>query len=327
MSNNRRGLGFGIFLLTVGIVWMLAIANIVTISTLYALFVLWPLILIAIGIGIIFRRNVIIRLLTWIVLVAVVVSYGYFIKPDAPAILNHIDIWTLHNHYEIGDSSSDSSDGVDKTDTSASNVSYKKQPGTEKCKLKLDMGATKLTVDSHTDNLFDAAFGSSIKYSKSEDNDGKNVSIKVKSGSMTFKDLDELEGHAEAESRLHLNKDVLWDIDLDTGIMSSELDLSDIKVQKLSVETGLSKVKIYLGSYDTKIDMEADLSKVDLVLPEDTGIRVKFDGTMSNSNLNESGWTEDDDWRYSPDYESKKYKIEAEISISMGKLNISNNDY
>jgi hypothetical protein len=323
MHNNAKGLGFGIFLLTAGIIWMLAIAKIVTISTFYSLFILWPLILITLGIGIIFRRNVIIRLLTWIVLVAVIVAYGYFIKPDAPAILNRVDIWTLHNHYEIGGSSSDSSDDGKKAEEDANNVSYEMNPNIEESDLKLDMGATKLTIDSQTDNLFDASFGSLVKCTKSERSNGKNTTIKVKSGSMTFKDLDELEDHAEAESRLHLNKGVLWNIDLDTGIMSSDLDLSDIKVQKLKVETGLSKVKIYLGSYDTKIDMEADLSKVDLVLPEDTGIKIKFDGTMSNTNINGSGWTEDEDWHYSPDYDSKKYKIEAEIEINMGKLNVS----
>ncbi len=322
MHDNTRGLGFGIFLLTVGIVWLLSMAKIVTMSTLYALVTLWPLLLIAIGIGVIFRKNVIIRLLTWIVLVAVIISYGYFVKPKTPAIFMDLDIGRVDLHYDSDDVSSNDKN----TEIGTNNVSYEKPPQTEKCKLKLNMGATKLTVDSHTDKLFDASLGRLVKCSKSEDNNGKNVYIKVESESMTFKDLDELESHAEAESRLHLDKNVLWDIDLDTGVMSSALDLSDIKVERLNVETGLSKVKIYLGSYDTQINMEADLSKVDLVLPEDTGIRIKLDGTLSNTNINGSGWTESDDWRYSPDYESKSHKIEADISMSMGKLNVSNID-
>jgi hypothetical protein len=319
MHNNARGLGFGIFLLTAGIVWVLAIAKIVTISTFYSLFVLWPLVLIAIGIGIIFRKNVIIRLLTWIVLVAVIVAYGYFVKPKTPSIFMDLDIGRFDLHYDSDDESSNDKS----TEAGTNNVSYEKPLQTEECKLNLDMGATKLTVDSHTDKLFDASLGNLVKCTKSEGNNGKNVNINVKSKSMTFKDLEELEKYAGAESRLHLNKDVLWNIDLDTGIMSSDLDLSDIKVQKLKVETGLSRVKIYLGSYDTKINMEADLSKVDLILPDDTGMKIKFDGAMSSTNINGSGWTEDDDWHYSPDYDSKKYKIEAEIEINMGKLNVS----
>jgi len=75
---NNRGVGFGVFLLTVGIIWILVSVGVISWSIVNALFVLWPLILVIIGVNIIFRNNEIIKAVAWVAFLAVVISYGYF---------------------------------------------------------------------------------------------------------------------------------------------------------------------------------------------------------------------------------------------------------
>ena len=80
---NKRGIGFGLFLLMAGIVWLLMNMGIITWSVFASLRVLWPLIIIAVGINMMFRNRTV-KALTWLLTAAIVIGYGYFYeKPDS----------------------------------------------------------------------------------------------------------------------------------------------------------------------------------------------------------------------------------------------------
>lgn len=64
---NRRGAGFGILLLLAGIVWALVNFGVIGWSFFNALYYLWPLVFVVIGVSIIFRKSAIIRAASWII--------------------------------------------------------------------------------------------------------------------------------------------------------------------------------------------------------------------------------------------------------------------
>lgn len=296
MRDNGKGMGFGIFLLTVGIVWLLYIFKIVTMSTFYALFTLWPLILVVIGIGIIFRNSRFIRMASWLVLLAVVISYGYFAAPSKGSVI------------------------INNTKAAVTKVTLEKLPKTEKGELSLDFGVTQLFVDSATSNLIDANISEALVQHSETMKDSNNTASIV----FEMKGYNFVNYNGKLRNDFHLNNDVIWKLDLDTGVIDGKLDLSGLKVEKLDIDTGASNIKLDMGSYNTALKIDAGASKIDITLPKNTGMKIKLDGGLNNTNLDGPGWVKKGDWRYSPGYGSKSFIIDADVSLGVGKLTVVN---
>lgn len=305
MRNNRKGIGFGIFLLTVGIIWLLSMYKVVTWNTFNAMITLWPLILVAIGIGFIFRNNSIVRTITWLGLLAVIICYGYF----APAN----NTWFKYDlHF---------GDDADHT-SSTSNISMDKKPQNEKAELELSYGAMQLNIDSNTSKLLEATINGA-KVRQTHDLDGKTAVIKL---DVPDENVIHLNGIDKLRSDHHLSKDVVWDLSLDTGAIDGNLDLSGLKVEKLDISTGATALNLKMGSYNTVMNVDSGASKIDITLPKDTGMKARVDGGLNDTNLEGNGWEKKGDWYYSPDYDGKTYKIEATIDSGLGKLTVENSN-
>ncbi len=302
MRVRHRGLGFGIFLLMAGAIWLLSLAHIVTINTFYAFLALWPLILVAIGISIIFRNNRFVRAGTWLALTAAVVCYGYFGSPVRPTLIN----W----NFNIDEKWSDE----------RQTVTFEKKPGIESAELDLKFGASKLSIDSSGSGLVEAdILKDAVRYSPhslSDNDSSPRLEFEMKSVNVGMLN----NNAADLVSRFSLNKDVIWKINIQTGAESDDIDLSGLKTERLDLKTGMSKIRLKMGSYDTYVRIDAGASKIDITLPEDTGMKVRLNGAMNKTDMD--GWVKDGDWRKSPGYGEKSHNITAEINMGVGKLAI-----
>ena len=294
MENRHRGLDFGVFLLTLGLLWILISTGVVTWSIIDALYVLWPLIIVIIGINIIFKRNGFIRVGAWIIFLAVLISYSYFYEDKSPS----------GNNYVVSDT-----------------VSIDRLADTQKAELRLALGGTKINLDSNTDKLLEASLQDkeTKHFSELQENNSKAY-IVFEKNRYTFGDLKFIKDNG---SSFHLNRNVIWDLDLDTGAIDGEFDMSGLKVQNLNLDVGAANVKLIMGSYDTKLKIGAGASKIDIELPQNAGIKVKMEGGLNNTNMDEPGWQKLDDWFYSPGYDGKEFKLEADVSMGVGKFTVN----
>lgn len=295
-DNEGKGLGFGLLLLTAGIVWLLSIAGIVTMSTFYALFTLWPLILVAIGVGFIFKNSRLIRTVSWLVLLVIVICYGYFTAPSKGYVI------------------------INGAQAANAKVTLEKLPETEKGELSLSLGATQLFIDSATSNLLDASISEElVEHSESLKDNNRTASIVFK---MKGYNIANLKHTNKLRNDFHLNNNVIWKLVLDTGAIEGNLDMTGLKVEKLDIDTVASKLKLDMGSYNTELKIDAGATKIDITLPKDTGMRIKLDGGLNSTNLDSPGWVKKGGWRYSPGYDSKSFKIEADVDMGVGKLTV-----
>ncbi len=308
MHERHRGLGFGIFLLMVGAVWLLSLAHIVTINTLFAFLALWPLVLVAIGISIMFRNNRFVRAATWLALLAAVVCYGYFGSPArSPFIGENL---VIDGHMVI-----DTKWGDERQ-----TVTFEKKPEVDSAELDLKFGASKLSIDSSTSGLLEAdILKDAVSYSPHSlsDND-RSPRLEFEMRSVNFRMLNN--NAADLVSRFSLNKDVKWKINVQTGAESDDIDLSGLKTERLELKTGVSQIDLKMGSYDTDVKIDAGASNINITLPEDTGMKVRLNGALNSTKLD--GWVKDGNWRYSPGFDEKSHKITAEINMGVGNLTI-----
>jgi len=298
MERVRKGAGFGLFLLLAGIIWILAEVGILTWSILDSLYVLWPLILVIIGVGIIFRRNPIVKAAAWIVFLAVLIGYSYFVVGRGTDNRNLV---------------------------SGSDVTIEGQTQTKTADLKISFGGTRIIMDynvANNANLLEASLrDKSIVHSSNFSSDGSKASIIFDKTKGSYINL---RFDNNFKNTFHLNNAVIWNLDIDTGATDANLDLSGLKVDKLSLDVGAANTKLIMGRYNSSLTIKAGVSNIKIEIPQDTGIKVKLDGGLNNTNIDESGWVKRDGSSYSPGYDTKMYKIDANIEMGIGQLTVNN---
>ena len=293
---SNKGVGFGVFLLTVGIIWVLVSVGVISWSIFHALFVLWPLVLVLIGINIIFRNNEIIKAVAWVAFLAVVISYGYFFEDGRTG---------------------DSGEGI----TAGRSVSIERRAEVQKGNLKIAFGGTRINLDSDASALLEAEIQDEyVTYSdKVEDGvskiafDKKNYNI----GSFN-KNL------STRYNRFHLSNQVPWDIEIDTGAVDAAFDLSGLAVEKFSLDMGAANISLTLGDdyANPRIDINAGAAKLDIKVPSDAGVRIRVDGALNSTNLDGPGWEKRDRTYYSEGYDDAAVKIDMDVDTAVSKLTV-----
>lgn len=294
MKSNRF-MGFGIFLLLIGVIWLLINFGVIDFSVFYSLFTLWPLFFIVIGINIIFRKYGMVRLVTWGLFLAALVLYGHFVD----------DGYDLKGGIQAG-----------------KDVRIERTAVMEKGKLKLSLGAINLDVDAGGAHLVEARVSDAdIQYLSTVEEDEKAVDVNFTQKRKNFFRL------GNFGCNLSLNKDIVWDMDIDLGVAHGTLDLSQLKVSKVEVDTGIGDLNLILGSNCeyTYVTIDSGITNMDVVLPDNAGVRIKVDGLVAKGGIKDLGWEKRDGYYVSPNYDNAANKIDIDIDTGIGNVSFKRN--
>ncbi len=299
MKNSN--IGFGIFLVSIGILWVLISAGILDWSILQSLADLWPLLLIAIGLNIVFKERPIGKLIIWVCLIATLGIYGYVNEPN-----------TTKNYVVVNKP-----------------ITIEKTSGTTRGELDISLGGVEFGIkntDSNlvegTSNIGDLNYKNEISGDKSKVVFSRNNLIK---GFNIFK-MDKVMN--ENNFDLNINEDVVWDIDVDLGAVKGIVDMSKLKVENFYVDMGAGKLDLIFGKNveNVNVKVSAGASALDAYIPKEVGVKITMDGALNNTNFISSGFTKSNDVYLSPNYEDSKYKIDMDIEIGVGSFNIHYDD-
>lgn len=299
----RRGrLNLGIALILIGLLWILSNFNIIDINLynilsnlIRGLFDLWPLILIIIGISFIFKKEILNTIL-WAGFIAVLLIYSFFVK----------DTITLRN----------SSDSVFKEEE----IEFQMEEGIEKGKLYLDIGAAKFKVDSADFELVKLRQDGDFNYSVTSKGFVEEVYIENKVN------FDWINTRKERDLFLSLNKGIPWEMDLDVGAVSGDLDLKDIMIDHISIDMGAGDLEFTMGDKNdfTSIDIDAGASNIVLNLPRDIGLKVQLDGGLNSINLDTLDLIEPEKNKFeSKNYGDSTSKYEIDVDMGVGNFKVN----
>ncbi|MCL6472756.1 MAG: DUF5668 domain-containing protein [Firmicutes bacterium] len=85
--------------------------------------------------------------------------------------------------------------------------------------------------------------------------------------------------------RVLLSRDLEWTLDVDNSVSTCWLDLSDLKVTKLSLKSGVGNSTVRFGDKvdEANADIDAGVSGIRLEMPKSAGIRVRTNGGLSST--------------------------------------------
>ena len=127
------------------------------------------------------------------------------------------------------------------------------------------------------------------------------------------------------EWKIRLNENVILDISVQGGASSLDMDLMNLQVRNLEVESAASSVQVRLGNrldWST-VSIDAKVSSVKVSVPQDTGVRVRVQGALSSHNLGEMGFSRVEDQWLSPGYDQVGKRINLDLQTEVGSLRLT----
>jgi len=194
--------------------------------------------------------------------------------------------------------------------------------GIERVSFALSSGAGKFSLRDTTAELFEAttdvSFGSySLEKDRTGDSESLTLSYKGRSRHWNF-------GRYRNRAEVQLNSHPVWDIDVDAGASSVDLDLRPYKVDRMEINAGASSLRVRLGdrSDETRLRIQAGVSSIHIEVPEDVGCEVRTHGGLSSKRI--SGFESVGERTYqTPDFDGAKKRIYLEIDAGLSSIHVS----
>lgn len=123
---------------------------------------------------------------------------------------------------------------------------------------------------------------------------------------------------------LKLNTDTLMKLNIDSGAIDSNLDLSQVRTEEININTGASALKLTLGDKadNSKLKINAGASSIDITLPKTLGAKLTLDSGLTSKDLKD--FKQIDSKNYESDnYGTASKKIDMDFDLGATSLKIN----
>ncbi len=195
--------------------------------------------------------------------------------------------------------------------------------GASQAEIELAHGAGELRVSGGAGAgvLAEGVFGGGLRYEAKHKGDLLDVEMKMRVEPVTF--LNWAPGGYDWDVRL--NPDVPIELKCATGASHSVLDLRDLRVTGLKLETGASATEVTLPANAglTRVKVQAGAARVDLRVPGGVAARIKTSGALASMAVDETRFPGFDNRYQSPDFDSAANRVEIEVETGVGAVTVS----
>lgn len=303
MKTNKSG--FGLTIIFVGLFLLLNNFGLISWDIWWGYTYLWPLIIIAVGIRMILNDSTLASFLPVLVIIAIPFVSSLNIIPER----NFSHFSPMKN------------DSIGAREVYTNSWSIEKE--ITRARIVLDTSAANIIISSeHGDKLLASNVTSrNGEPMLSYKSDRKVANFDFESHSFS--------GFGRSNSEewdLKLNKNIPWDITIESGASNAKIDLREIKLGSLDMDTGAGNVILFLGDNSgySNVYLDAGAGNIELIVPESVGIKANFSTGIGKKELGNRKWFAEGDIMISENYASAKTKIDLTVSAGVGKLEIKN---
>lgn len=340
-NNNRNGNNrlTGLVLIGVGVLWLVSKFTDFNIFSFRALSELWPLVFVVVGINILFKNKRYIGNIAWVVFLAVIIlfsntnlkavdtgipqlndiqtkviekvnsksniklDFGGDITFNNKNYSNFIKSNELESDMLLLPESKDSKDYFE-----LSNVDM------EKGRLVVNLNSASLNLKGSDKNKLVSTYDYVDAFEKVDNEFGFYVITKEKYQNVEKKSNKDLE--------IELLNELEWNVEINAGAISGELDFSDVRLINVEVNSGASSYEVKLPSDDFNLEFNGGASSVEFEVPKDLGVHLEANGILISKSIDEDDFYKEDGEYYSNNYKDAKYKANIEVNLATGDVDI-----
>ncbi len=155
-------------------------------------------------------------------------------------------------------------------------------------RMQLTMNMGKLTINSGSDKLAEGTFS----YNVPDWRPKVDYTVTGSQGLLVINQPDEggmvVVKDAQNTWDLRLNDAVPLDLDISTGASESVLNLQDLQLAKVNIQTGAGKTTVDLSGnwdHDLMVHIQGGIGKVEVKLPSGMGVTVEAQSGIGNVNV------------------------------------------
>jgi len=288
----------GVLFISIGAVLLLNNLDYVSWSVWVKILSLWPVLLIAIGIELIFKKT----LLSFLTILSPILIFLAILGP----------VWTDYTEWRVDYQV----EGYKWTEPLDQKI--------KKAYLRIDLKAGDLNVSSDSVNLINADldYWSQKPYTSYRYSEEDNLALlRIKESRRDWKDW-VWKGWRKKRWGINLSNQVPFDLKLYSKASNAYLYLSDILVDDLFLDLKVTDLKLKLGKQDyIKVKIESDASKIRIQIPSESGIKINSDAKLSSTQFSGdiSIYSEGDRYE-SLNYQSSPYRIDLQLDGAVSKL-------
>lgn len=288
----------GIIIILLGVILLANNFQILPWSVWYELLRLWPAILIAIGVDLIFRKSSLyfLQIISPLVIIAAIGGAVYLSQADRA--------------YEITDR--------------ALRFEQPLSPKLKQADIEISFGAGILRLEGGSAYLFEGDFTTpswlrpKMRYKVVGEKGFLELSEEGERGRFQFSQLGK-----EHSWNLRLNNEIPLTLKIETGASSNYLDISSLKVTYLELKAGASKNEIKFGALNSiQAKIEVGVSQIKLFIPGSIGIRIEADTALTSNNLNELDLIKEGNIYISRHYSTAETRLDLELKVGVSSLTV-----
>ena len=121
-----------------------------------------------------------------------------------------------------------------------------------------------------------------------------------------------------------LSKEVAWQLHFEVGASDTQVDLTDLKVTDLEVDTGASNTKIILPARagHTNVDLSGGAASILFEIPEGVAAKIHVDSGLASIDIDRTRFPRIGDYYKSDNYETAANKVTIDADFGAGSLSI-----
>jgi hypothetical protein len=196
--------------------------------------------------------------------------------------------------------------------------------GATSASLRLQHGAGRLRVGALADpgTLMGGTFGGGLNYRVQRRGDELDVEMSPPGFPHVITPWNW--GQEGLGWRVGLNDDISLSLAFETGASDAHLDLSELRVTDLRLETGASSVSVTLpaAAGHTQARIEAGAASVSVRVPPDVAARVRFEGGLASISVDQDRFPRSQGVYQSPDYDTAQHKVDLDIRAGVGSVDV-----
>ncbi len=288
----------GVIFILLGIILLANNFQILSWGVWYELFKFWPVILIAIGVGLIFRKSSLslLQILPPLLIIAAIGGAIYLSQADRA--------------YEI----------------TGQTLRFEQPlfPELKQADIEISFGAGILRLEGSSDYLLEGDFTTPswlrprMRYKVVGEKGFLELTEEGEGGRFQFSQLGK-----EHSWNLRLNNEIPLTLKIETGASSNYLDISSLEVTYLELKAGASKNEIKFGSLSSiQANIKAGVSRIELFAPRSIGIRIEANTALTSNNFNKLGLVKQGDVYTSRDYSIAETRLDLELDVGISSVTV-----
>lgn len=199
--------------------------------------------------------------------------------------------------------------------------------GAGAAEIRLRHGAGTIRIDAGGDaqTLLSGTFAGGLDYRTDRSADTLSVDMRVpQQGAWFFAPWQWWRGGGLAWA-FGLNPEVPLALRLETGAGEANVDLTDLQVTDLRLQTGASSTRLALPAQagHTRVRIEGGAASISVRVPTGVAARIETSGGLASFSVNRDRFPRQGGVYQSPDYDTAENKIDLRVDIGAGSISIS----